>query len=222
MRPPESAELAALLDAYAPLTPVPLCPDIAAFSAQSLVVIWQAAEQVAGEVLPSPFWAFPWPAGIALARTLLDEPALVRGKSVIDVGAGGGVASLAAARAGAARIVACDIDPWAIAVTRLAAQRQGLTVETLEADATADAALLDDFDVVLCGDLGYDRGAAPRERAAIERAVDRGAFALIGDAGRTYFDSGGLELMASHVIEVVVDLEGCERREARVYRFSGS
>lgn len=218
MRPPDPAELEALLDVYAPLSPVSLCPGILAFAAQSLVVIWQAAERVAGEVLPSPFWAFPWPAGIAIAKTLLDDPSLVHGRTVIDVGAGGGVSSFAAARAGAARVVACDIDPWALAVTRLAAQRQGLEVETLQADITADAGVLDDFDVVLCGDLGYDRSAAPRERAAIERAVERGAVALIGDAGRTYFDDGGLELLTSHTLDVVADLEGKERKVARVYR----
>jgi predicted nicotinamide N-methyase len=218
VEPPDFAELEALLDAYAPLSPVPLCPEILAFSAQSLVVIWQAAERVAGEILPSPFWAFPWPAGIAIARTLLDDPALVRGRTVIDVGAGGGVSCLAAARAGAARVLASDIDPWALAVTRLAAQRQGLEVETLQSDITADAGVLDGFDVVLCGDLGYDRSAATRERAAIERAVEHGATALIGDAGRTYFDSGGLELVASHTLDVVADLEGTERKVARVYR----
>jgi predicted nicotinamide N-methyase len=216
--PPDPAALEALLDAYAPLSPVSLCPEILAFSAQSLVVIWQAAEHVAGEVLPSPFWAFPWPAGIAIARTLLDDPALVRGRAVIDVGAGGGVSSFAAARVGAARVVACDIDPWALAVTRLGAERQELDVETLERDIIADAAPLDAFDVVLCGDLGYDRSAAERERAAIERAVERGAVALIGDAGRTYFDSRGLELVATHTLDVVADLEGTEKKVARVYR----
>jgi predicted nicotinamide N-methyase len=207
-----------MLDAHAPLSPVSLCPGILAFSAQSLVVIWQAAERVAGEILPSPFWAFPWPGGIAIARILLDGPSLVRGRSVIDVGAGGGVACFAAARAGAARVVACDIDPWALAVTRLAAERQGLAVETLEVDITSDGAVLDDFDVVLCGDLGYDRSAAADERAAIERAVARGALALIGDAGRTYFDDGGMELVSSYSIDVVADLEGAETKIARAYR----
>jgi predicted nicotinamide N-methyase len=207
-----------MLDAHAPLSPVSLCPGILAFSAQSLVVIWQAAERVAGEILPSPFWAFPWPGGIAIARILLDGPSLVRGRSVIDVGAGGGVACFAAARAGAARVVACDIDPWALAVTRLAAERQGLAVETLEVDITSDGAVLDDFDVVLCGDLGYDRSAAADERAAIERAVARGALALIGDAGRTYFDDGEMELVSSYSIDVVADLEGAETKIARAYR----
>lgn len=220
--PPDPADLEALLDRYAPLSPVPSCEPVLAYSAQSLVTIWQAAERLAGAILPSPFWAFPWPAGIALARTLLDDPAMVRGKAVIDVGAGGGVSSFAAIRSGAARVVACDVDPWALAVARLAALRQGLQLETVEADITGEPGLLDAFDVVLCGDLAYDRSAAPRERGAIERARERGATVLLADAGRTYFDAAGFTLIAEYTLDVVTDLEGCARRTARVYRSEGS
>ena len=217
MRPPDTADLEALLDAYAPLSPVPSCPSIRAFSANSLVVIWQAAERVAGRVLPSPFWAFPWPAGIALARAMFDDPAIVRGRTVLDAGAGGGVSCFAAAVCGAARVIACDTDPWALAVTRLGASRQQLAVDVIEADITTDGGVLDGIDVVLCGDLAYDRGTAAGERAAIERAVERGAVALIADAGRTYFDASGLEPVAEYTIDVVADLEGCDRKIARVY-----
>ena len=133
---PEDAVLEALLDAHAPLTPVPLCPDISVFTACGLVEIWEAAEAAAGAPLPSPFWAWPWPAGIALARLILDQPERVCGRTVLDFGAGGGVASLACARAGAARVIANDVDPWAIAVTRIAAKRLQLNIETLLADLT--------------------------------------------------------------------------------------
>lgn len=206
-----------MLDEHAPLSPVPGCPSISAFRADSLVGIWQAAERVAGSILPAPFWAFPWPAGIALARVLFDDPGLVGMRSVIDVGAGGGVSCYAASRCGARRVVACDVDPWALAVTRLGAERQGLTVETVCGDPGGAAGLLDGHDLILCGDLAYDRSRAAAERADIERAVEAGAMALLADAGRTYFDPAGLELRAEYDLEVVPDLEGCERKVARVW-----
>jgi predicted nicotinamide N-methyase len=213
----EPAGLDALLEEYAPLSPVPLCPEIRAFSARSLVEIWEAAERHTGCTLPAPFWAFPWPAGAALARTVLDRPGLVRGKRVVDMGCGGGVASLACAMAGA-RVVANDTDPLALEVTRLAATLQGLRVETLWADLTREALPGEPADVWLCGDLAYDRAAAPLERSLLRKAADRGATVLVADAERTYFDTTGLELLAEYSLPVVVDLEGVELRIARVYR----
>jgi predicted nicotinamide N-methyase len=214
--PPPDAALRALLDAYAPLSPAPLCHEIRVFHATSLVDVWEAAERVAGHLLPSPFWAYPWPAGAALARVLLDNPHLVAGRRVLDFGCGGGIASIAAALAGAAEVIANDLDPWALAVTRLAAEAQDLHVTPLHADLTA----LDDLpscDVVLCGDLGYERSAAPAQRAVLLRARAAGARVLAADAGRAYFDADGFTEFASYDLEVPDDLEGVARRGARVY-----
>jgi len=216
--PPPDDVLAAFLDQHAPFSPVPLCPGLFAFAAPSLVQVWAAAERLVGTTLPSPFWAFPWAAGIALARVVLDAPQQVRSRSVIDAGAGGGVSSVACALTGAARIVACDVDPWALSVTRIAAQRQNCEVETVLADVTASPGLLDDFDVILAGDLAYDRTAAPLERAALDRAAGRGATVLLGDAGRTYFRTEQVELMGEWEIPVIRDLEGTDVRLSRVYR----
>ena len=207
----------AFLDSFAPFSPPPLCPELRAFCAASLVEVWEAAERLAGHTLPSPFWAFPWPAGIALARVILDEPALVAGKSVIDVGAGGGISCLAAARAGARRVVACDVDPWALATTRLAARRLHVSVEVLQEDAARRPAMLDGFEVVLCGDLAYDRAAAAQERQALVRAAAGGATLLIADAGRTWFDATGLQPWAEFRVPVVADLEGRTEALARVF-----
>jgi len=217
--PPADAVLAAFLDRHAPLTPVPACGELRAFTAGSLVRIWEAAESLAGDTLPSPFWAFPWPAGVALARTILERPDRVAGRRVIDIGAGGGVTSFACAMAGAAVVVACDVDPWALAVTRIGATRQALRVETLELDVTVDPGSLDGFDVVLCADLAYDASAAERERKALSRAAVRGSTVLVADAGRTYFEPAGLELLREWTIAVTEDLEGCRERLARVYRW---
>jgi len=219
-QPPPDTALVPFLDEFAPLRPVALVPGVHAFTAHSLVEVWEAAERLAGTSLASPFWAFPWPAGIALAALISERPGLVAGKSVIDVGAGGGVSCIACVLSGARRVVGCDTDPWALAVTRIAARRQGLEIETSAADATADPQLLDPFDVVLCGDLAYSRSDAPRERAALQRAANRGATVIVADAGRKYFDPAGFEEIASYSIEVVADVEGCAVREARVYRMT--
>src|SRR5690606_29086378 len=136
----------------------------------------------------------------------------------LDIGAGGGVASLAAARAGAARVVANDLDPWAGAITRLAADRQGLDVETHTADLTRTPFAADDFELVLASDLAYERHAAPQQRALLEHAHTSGAEVLIADAGRTYFDDTGLEELAAFEIAVPQDLEGVAVRRARVFR----
>lgn len=217
---PTRADLERLLAAYAPLSPVPLCPEILAHQAHALVDVWDAAERLAGTPLAAPFWAYPWAGGCALARVLLDSPELVRGRSVIDFGAGGGVASLAAARQGAAQVIANDIDPWALLVARIAAEAQQLNVSTLRDDVCGTPALIDDFDVVLCSDLAYERRETPRQRKVLDRAAANGATVLVADAGRTYFDEGGLTLLAEYEIDVPHDLEGVPRRRARVYRLS--
>lgn len=215
--PPGDAALLALLEAHAPPAAVPLCPEIEVFQARSLVDIWEAAEHLAGDDLPSPFWAYAWPAGSALARVILDRPQYVRGRFVLDFGAGGGVASLAAAAAGADRVVANDIDPWAVAVARLAAERQRVRLTTLHADLTRDPESAPDFDVLLCSDLAYERAAAPGQLAFIQAALHAGRTVLVADAGRTYFDDCGLEQLAAYEIRVPDDLEGVSTRTARVY-----
>jgi predicted nicotinamide N-methyase len=215
---PDRAALERLLAAFAPLTPAPLCPEIRAHQARSLVEVWEAAEALAGEPLPAPFWAYAWPAGCALARVLLDQPALVRGRRVLDLGAGGGVTSLAAARAGAASVTASDVDEWALLVTEIAAHAQGLAVQTTAVDCVAEPASVDAFEVVLASDLAYERSEAPRQRAVLERAAARGAVVLVADAGRAYFDDAGLTELAAWELAVPLDLEGVTSRVARAYR----
>ncbi|MCI0435611.1 MAG: 50S ribosomal protein L11 methyltransferase [Gemmatimonadetes bacterium] len=207
--------LESLLDDHAPLTPVPLCPEVSVFTARSLVGIWEAAERVAGVTLPSPFWAYAWPAGAALARVILDEPDRVRGRTIVDFGAGGGVSSLACALAGAARVIANDVDPWALAVARIAAYRQGLIIETLQGDLATSSDI--PCDVLLCADLGYDRTSAPKERAVIGRARAARRTVLVADAGRAWFDARRLQPIARFEVAVPPDLEGVDRRVATVY-----
>jgi predicted nicotinamide N-methyase len=209
-----------LLAEHAPLRPAPLCPEIRAHYATSLVAVWEAAEQLAGQPLPAPFWAYAWPGGCALARAILDSPELVRGLTVLDFGGGGGVASFAAVAAGAAAATVNDIDAWALLTAEIAAGAQGLSVATLHADLCAEPYTVDDYDVLLCSDLAYERSEAPRQRRVLDRAAANGATVLVADAGRTYFDDGGMDLIAEHELAVPLDLEGTGSRRARVYRMT--
>lgn len=214
---PPDARLSELLDAYAPFAPHPLVPEVSVFQARGLVEVWEAAERLAGGVVAPPFWAFAWPGGSALARTVLDHPEKVAGRRVLDLGTGGGVAALAAARAGAGEVVANDQDPWALATARLAAARQGLSLTFLPGDLTLVAEAAEAYDVVLCGDMAYERSVAPRIRAFLDRARAAGATVLVADAGRTYFDATGMRLLGAWTLSVPEDLEGVEERTARVY-----
>ncbi|CAN5829314.1 methyltransferase [soil metagenome] len=214
---PQRDALRMLLATHAPLSPDPLCPELLVHRARSLVGVWEAAEALAGMTLPAPFWAYPWAGGSALARVLLDSPELVRGRSVLDFGAGGGIASVAAAWAGAASVVANDIDPWALTVTGLAAERRDLRIETMSDDICESPSLVDDFDVVLCSDLAYERSEAPRQRRVLDRAAANGATVIVADAGRTYFDAGGMQQLGEFQVDVPTDLEGVGSRTARVY-----
>jgi predicted nicotinamide N-methyase len=218
---PPDAALRRLLMEYAPLRPDPLCPELQVHHAHSLVAVWEAAERLAGDTLPAPFWAYPWAGGSALARLILDMPDFVRGRTVLDFGAGGGIAAIAAAYAGAGRVVANDIDVWALRVTQIAAEAQSLAIDVLDADLCSAPAGAEGFDVLLCSDLAYERSQAQRQRSVLERAARRGATVLVANAERRYFAAEGMEPLAEFDVDVPHDLEGVPRRTARVYRLVG-
>jgi predicted nicotinamide N-methyase len=217
---PSDSILATLLDRYAPYGPAPLVPEISVFYGRSLIEIWEAAERVANETLPAPFWAYPWAAGIAVARVLLDHTEWIAGRRVLDFGCGGGIAAIAAARAGAQSVIANDVDEWALATTRIAAERQGLTIEPMLGDLTANNAKQPAVDLVLCSDLAYEKRKAYRQRRFLQKSRSNGARVLVADAGRKYFETDGLLLIATYNIGVPKDLEGVDERVARVYEMA--
>jgi predicted nicotinamide N-methyase len=190
---PDDAAIERLLDEHATFGSAPLCPEISVFVAKSVMTLWEAAERIVGDSLDHcPFWSIPWPGGIAAARWLLDEPERVRGKTVLDVGSGGGITALAAARAGAARVVALDKDPWALRVTALAAKRQGLGVEPWLGEL-GPSGPPGRFDVVLGGDLWYERFGVPVLDERLDALAREGSLVVVADAGRRFFKTDGLE-----------------------------
>jgi predicted nicotinamide N-methyase len=203
-------QLEALLDELAPFGPAPLCPTIGVFQALDLIELWDGVKALFGAV-PICHWGIAWPAGVALARVLLDSPDRVRGLHVVDVGAGGGIAAIAAAKAGAARVIAADVDPLALRVTRLAAERNGVKLELLEADVGA-VNLAARPDVVLASDLEYEMsGAQARDR--LEALVPLGTTLLLADPGRPCFTSRGLELLATFRLSDVAPVYALEDRD---------
>jgi len=170
----------------------PLVPEITLHLATEITPIWQATEAwLAEQGMEPPFWAFAWPGSIALARLVLDEPALVAGRRVLDFAAGCGLAAIAAARAGAALVEACEIDPLAVAATRLNAELNGVAVTALHQDMVGEACR---WDVILAGDVCYEAPMARHILPWLRAMAGQGALVLMADPGRAYFSR-------EHVVE---------------------
>ena len=197
----------------------PLVPEVRLHLAHEAVPLWQKTEEELGEMgLPPPFWAFAWAGGQALARHVLDHPELVRGKRVIDLASGSGLVGLAALKAGAASVLAADIDGFSCAAITLNA---GLN--DVEMEATAEdllAAPPPDCGVILVGDLFYEKGLAERVFHWLSAAEERGIPALIGDPGRSYLPKDRLEKMGQYRVPVTRELEDAEIKQTSVWRLS--
>lgn len=195
---------------------LPFLPELRVHLAEDDVVrLWERTEEWAGSAgQPPPFWAFAWAGGQALARYLLDHPDQVAGRRVLDVGCGAGVVAIAAARAGASSVTAVDVDPLAVAATRCNAAANGVSInarlqDVLDGDGAG-------AEVIVIGDLLYERELAVRVLAFLGRATARGARALVGDPGRAYLPRTGLEQVAGYDVPVDEDLEGRPWRHTRV------
>mgnify|MGYP001251367769 CR=1 FL=1 len=200
----------------------PLTPEIVLHLAEESLPIWQKTEEELGEInVPPPYWAFAWAGGQALARHILDNPALVAGKSVLDLGTGSGLQAIAAVKAGAAHVLAADIDKIALAACALNADANGVQFETTADDLLA-VPLDRPFDVILVGDLFYERQLADHVLALIEPAAAAGSLVLIGDPQRNYFPKGRFDEAARYEVPVTRELEDAEIKRTAVWRLGGS
>ena len=144
--------------------------------------------------LPPPYWAFAWAGGQALARYVLDQPETVAGKRVLDLAAGSGLVAIAAAKAGAAPVIAADIDAFTEPAIALNAEANDVYIEIITQDLLDHAAPPQPrYDVILVGDLFYERDTAARALAFLDRHAATGARVLIGDPGRTYLPKERLD-----------------------------
>ncbi|MCC7252742.1 methyltransferase [Hyphomicrobium sp.] len=199
-----------------PLAP-PLVPEILLHLAEESLPIWQKTEEELGEMnVPPPYWAFAWAGGQALARYLLDNPERIAGKSVIDLGTGSGLTAIAASRAGARAVLAADIDALALTAIGLNAALNGVEIETTRDDLLAGAP--GEVEIVLIGDLFYERELAARVMAYIEKAAAAGAQVLIGDPKRSYFPAGRFTPVAEYQVPVTRELEDAEIKRTSVWQ----
>lgn len=191
-------------------------PELQLHLADDAVSLWQLTEEQLGELgLPPPFWAFAWAGGQALARYVLDHPDIVRGRSVLDVASGSGLVAIAAMKAGAASALAIDIDAFAAHAAVLNAALNDVRVETSDSDPVSQPT---DAQVILVGDLFYDRDLAPRVLAWLIEQQSAGKSVLIGDPGRTYLPRDKLEQISAYDIPVTRALEDAEVKRAAVWR----
>lgn len=194
----------------------PLVPEIRLRLATEIVPIWQATEVVLAELnIPPPFWAFCWPGGQALARHILDHPETFSGKRILDFAAGSGVVAIAAALAGA-HAFANDVDAMALAAIGINAGLNRVRVELIGRNLIT--ASFGRWDVILAGDVCYERGLADRIWAWLRAQAANGSEVLLGDPGRTYLPSAGLEAIARYLVPTSMELEDGELKETTVWR----
>jgi len=194
----------------------PFVPELRIRVADTLTPTWEATERYFGHAVQPPFWAFVWPGSQALARLMLDSPDLVSGKRVFDFGSGCGLAAIAAIKCGAVSTVACDVDPLAASAQEVNALLNGVTLQSLTADPTR--APLEDVDLVLAGDVCYERFAALRNTSWLRTHAEMGVQVLLADPGRAYAPSSGLELIAEYEVPTTRELETAESLHTTVWR----
>lgn len=215
---PEIANAEAFILKNTSCLPVPHVPEIRLHVAHEAIDLWQKTESELEEIgLPPPFWAFAWAGGQALARYVLDYPTIVSGKRVLDFASGSGLVAIAAAKAGAAEVEAAEIDGFAIAAMALNAEVNAVSLVPRSGDLIdAD----DGWDVILAGDVCYERGMASRVIGWLEALQARGAQVLIGDPGRSYLPKSRLEALATYEVPVVGALEDNEIKKTSVWRLN--
>jgi len=218
----------AFIRAHTAITPTPHAPEISLHLATEATELWRKTEEELGEIgLPPPFWAFAWAGGQALARHILDHPETVAGKRVLDFASGSGLVAIAAARAGAAHVEAVDIDLFsasAIAINaglnnvRIAVRTDNLLGDQQDGAWPADDWRDDGWDVVLAGDICYERDLAARVIGWLEALAERGASVVLGDPGRSYLPKARLTQVAVYEVPVTRELEDSEVKRTCVWR----
>jgi predicted nicotinamide N-methyase len=204
----------AFVAAHTAIGRAPIVPEVALHLATEITPIWQASEEwLKARNIEPPFWAFAWPGGQALARAVLDEPARVAGRRVLDFAAGCGIAAIAAAQSGAA-VEAAEIDPLAAAAMRLNAALNGVAVTVTEGDVVGAPCR---WDVILAGDVCYE---APMTAHILPwlREMARKAEVWLADPGRAYLPRDGLQPIGTWRVPTTLELEDRTERVVTIAR----
>ena len=194
----------------------PLVPEIVLRTGGLSMPLWEAAALTDQRpAVPPPYWAWAWAGGQALARYVLDHPALVSDRSVADIGSGGGIVAIAAAMAGGQPVTAIDLEVFAIEAARINAAANGVDLALDEADPIGTDG---GWDVVLVGDMWYEPELAERMAPWLRTLVGRGALVLTGDPGRAHLPSTGMVELARYEVPTIEDLEDVTTKSVRVLR----
>jgi predicted nicotinamide N-methyase len=208
--------MTAFVRAHTRLSHAPHVPEIQLYLADDAFDLWERTEAETGQTgMAPPFWAFAWAGGQALARYILDNPAIVAGKHVLDLASGCGIVAVAAAMAGASTVVANEIDQFAIDAIELNARVNDVTVETVLGDLVDGDA--DGADVLLAGDIFYDKAMAVRMMPFIGRLRQRGATVLVGDPGRAHLPRERFTELVRYDVPVPKALEDAEVKTTIVF-----
>ncbi len=199
--------------------PVPLVPEVSLYLAHEAVPLWQKTEEELGSIgLPPPFWAFAWAGGQALARYVLDNSQTVHGNRVLDLASGSGLVAVAAMMAGASEVLAADIDVFAIQAIGMNVAANNVQVSVANEDLLDAAPPA--MDVILVGDLFYEKTLAGKLLGWLEQARKNGSVVLIGDPGRSYLPRDKLVSCAAYEVPVTRDLEDAEIKHTQVWRLA--
>ena len=211
---------AAFICANTALVSPPLVPEIRLHLATEVVPLWQLTEEeLAASGVPPPYWAFAWAGGQALARYVFDHPEVVAGHSVLDFGSGSGLVAIAAARAGAAHVLATDVDAFALAAIKLNAAANSALVSVTNDDLIGSTG---NWQTILVGDMCYERPLAERLLEWLAARASAGATVLLGDPGRSYFPKSGVAKLATYNVQTTRDLEDREIRQTSVYTLTAT
>jgi predicted nicotinamide N-methyase len=193
-----------------------LCPELTLRLGADLGAVWrrQQAGGAAGSAQP-PFWSVAWVGGQALARYILDQPALLRGRSVLDVGSGSGICAIAAAKAGARNVEAFDIDPYARAAIGVNAAHNAVKITQVPEDPVGAVSR---WDIVLAGDLWYERFFAMRVSGWLSTLARAGTLVLLGDCGRAHFPRRQATVLQRYAIPSPESLEASAITDTAVWR----
>ena len=210
-----------LIRTFTELRTPAIVPEVKLHLASEILELWKQSEATlylkaigSGEA-PPPYWAFAWPGGQALARYILDRRNLFAGKSLLDFGSGSGLVAIAAAIAGAAPVIAAEIDRGACTAIEANAQCNGVFIEPIKNDLIGSNGR---WDVVCAGDMCYERPLAERVVQWLRRLAAAGAEVLLGDPGRSYFPKSGVEKLCTYQVPTSRELEDRDIRETSVYR----
>jgi len=196
----------------------PLVPEVRLHLAHEALPLWEKTEEELGQLgLPPPYWAFAWAGGQALARYVLDHPATVAGRTVLDFGAGSGLVAIAAMKAGAREAIAAELDEVARHAIALNAAANDVTVASTAADLIGRD---EGWDAVLVGDAFYEKPLADRLFPWLRGLARRGSAVLIGDPGRSYFPRDACVRVASYDVAVTRALEDAEVKRTGVWRLA--